>query len=515
MRRKGGWDMMDEIPCMTGSRFHWSAGEEIVKKYLVILLILVVMLGGVLAVRTAIFRSRQIIPPPFTPLQIDAEAVAERLRRAIQIPTISQQEKRETDLAQFDRLHALLEEAFPGVHATLVREKVNGHALLYTWPGSDLSLAPIIFLAHQDVVPVAPGTEDAWTRPAFSGEVADGFVWGRGTLDDKGNLMGLLEAAEALLAAGFTPDRTIYFAFGHDEEVGGELGALAVATLLEERGVKAFFCFDEGLAITEGIIPGIKQPVALVGTAEKGYLSLELRVEATPGHSSAPPPETAIGILAKAVAVLEANPFPAKLAGPMREMLEAVGPEMNFPMRLVMANLWLLDGVVQRRLEGMPATGAALRTTTAPAIFEAGTKENVLPGVARAVLNFRIMPGETIATVLDHVRDTIDDPRVRIEALPSSNDPTPVSDVDCAAYEVINVSLRQVFPDTIVAPGLVLGGTDSQHFVNVAANVYKMAPFPLREEDLARIHGTNERVAVEDYVKAIQFYAQLMRNATG
>lgn len=485
------------------------------KKYLVLVLIFAALLAGVLLVRTAAFSSQQIVPPPFEEVQVDAQAAANRLSRAIQIPTISEQEKEKTDLSQFDRFHVTLEKAFPRVHAALAREKINGHALLYTWNGADASLAPIILMAHQDVVPVAPGTEEDWTHPAFSGEVADGFVWGRGTLDDKGSLMGLLEAAETLLAAGFTPKRTVYFAFGHDEEVGGELGARAIARTLEERGVKALFCYDEGLAIVEGIVPGVAQPVALVGVAEKGYLSLELRVEAEPGHSSSPPPATAIGILAKAVAALEASPFPAQLAGPMRDMLEIVGPEMNFPMRLVMANLWLLDGLVQRQLEGTPSTGAALRTTTAPTIIEAGTKENVLPGMARAVVNFRIMPGETIETVIGHVRDTIDDPRVLIETLPSANDPTPVSEVDCMAYRLINTSLRQVFPDTIVAPGLVLGGTDSQHFVNVAENVYKMAPFPLREDDLPRIHGTNERVAIEDYVNAIQFYAQLIRNAAG
>ena len=485
------------------------------KKYLVLLLVFAALVAGVLLVRTVTTSSQQVAPTPFEAVQVDAQAAANRLSRAIQLPTISEQERAKTDLSQFDRLHALLEEAFPRVHATLSREKINGHALLYTWPGSEPAAAPVILLAHQDVVPVAPGTENDWTRPAFSGDIADGFVWGRGTLDNKGNLMAVLEAAEALLAAGFTPKRTLYFAFGHDEEVGGELGAGATARLLEQRGVKAFLCYDEGLAITQGMVPGVEGPVALVGISEKGYLSLELRVEAEPGHSSSPPPETAIGILAKAIAALEANPFPAKLAGPVRDMLETAAPEMRFPMRLIMANLWLLDGLVLSQLAATPATNAVIRTTTAPTIIQAGTKENVLPGVARAVVNFRIMPGETIGAVLDYVREMVGDPRVIIEPLPASNDPTPVSEVDCPAYRAVSISLRQVFPDTIVAPGLVLGGTDSQHFANVAENVYKMSPCLWNKADLPRIHGTDERIAIEDHVKAIRFYGQLMRNAAG
>ncbi|HNR29506.1 MAG TPA: M20 family peptidase [Candidatus Hydrogenedentes bacterium] len=485
------------------------------KRLLLTPLLLLALFVGVLLARTATFSSRQLEVEPFTPVAVDARAAAERLAQAIRIQTISHQDSEQVETAAFEQLHALLETSFPRVHATLARERISELALLYTWNGSDPSLPPTIFLAHQDVVAVAPDTESDWTHPAFAGVVADGYIWGRGTLDDKGALLGILEAAEALIAEGFTPRRTLHFAFGHDEEVGGQAGAKETARLLEERGVRAYFCLDEGLAITHGIVPGVRAPVALIGTAEKGYLSVALTAEVTGGHSSAPPPDTAIGMVSRAVAALEANPFPGRLAGPARDMLECVGPEMDFPMRLVMANLWAFGPIVRGQLESAPATAAALRSTIAPTIFEAGVKENVLPATARAVVNLRIMPGETIEGALAHVRNTIADDRVSVAVIPPANEPSPVASVDAPAYETLNRSIRQVFPEAVVAPMLVLGGTDSRHYTAVAENVYKFLPFPLGEDDLPRFHGTDERVAVEDYVKAIQFYALLMRNAAG
>ncbi len=476
---------------------------------------LMALFAGVLLARTASFSSRQVKPGPFSPVNVDRQAAAERLAQAVRIQTISHQDKQQVETAAFEQLHALLETAFPRVDATLTRERVNGLSLLYTWPGRDSALPPVLLLAHQDVVDVAPGTQEDWTYPPFSGAIADGFVWGRGTLDDKGSLLGILEAAEALLAEGFTPRRTVYFAFGHDEEVGGETGAKLVAETLRARGVRAGFSFDEGLVITQGIVPGVTAPVALIGIAEKGYLSVELTVELTGGHSSAPPRDTAIGTLAKAVAALEAHPLPSRLDGPAVEMLAYAGPEMTFPMRLVMANLWLFGGLVRARLEAAPATAAAIRTTTAPTIFEAGTKENVLPGVARAVVNFRIMPGESVDSVLAHVRDTIADERVAVSVIPPANEPSPVASLDTPAFEALSQSLRQVFPEAVVAPGLLLGGTDTHHYAAVAEHAYRFIPFLFREEDLARLHGTDERVSAEAYEKAIQCYAQVIRNAAG
>lgn len=490
-------------------------GHTVPKKIAAVSLLILFALTGTVAVRTFTPGSAQLAPEPFEPVVFDTDAALQRLSEAVQIPTISHQDPALWDPAPFGRFHAFLQRAYPRVHAALTREVVNGHALLYTWTGSDASAAPILLLAHQDVVPIAPGTEADWTHPPFSGEISEGAVWGRGTLDDKGSLIGILEAVEALLAAGFQPRAAVYLCFGHDEEIGGWEGAGRIAALLEERGVKAALCLDEGLAVIDGMIPGVDGRMSLIGVAEKGYLSVAVEARAPGGHSSAPPPETAIGRVARAVARLEDNPFPATLAGPLREMLETAAPEMRLPMRLVMANLWLFGPVVRRQLAAEPATNAVIRTTAAPTLFHAGEKENVLPQHARAVVNFRLLPGETVDSALVRIRETIGDAEVSVKPLPTPNEPSPVSRTDGPAWNAVAMSARQVFPDAPVAPGLLTGGTDCPHYEGVAENIYRFLPVTLNAERLETFHGTNEHIPAGDFLDAIRFYAQVIRNAAG
>ena len=207
----------------------------------------------------------------------------------MRLKTISSREDGALNADQFKAFHALLQTKFPRTHAALKREVVNELSLLYTWEGADPKAKPIMLLAHQDVVPIAPGTEGDWQAPAFSGEVKDGFVWGRGSWDDKGNLLSQLEAVEMLVASGYKPPRTIYLAYGADEEVGGFRGAAKISALLQSRGVQLDFVIDEGLLVLDGVMPGIAKPTALIGVAEKGYMSVVLKMSATPGHSSMPP----------------------------------------------------------------------------------------------------------------------------------------------------------------------------------------------------------------------------------
>ncbi len=477
-------------------------------------IVLLAVLAGVLLARTAMMPSRQVDPPPYTPVTFDAQRAAAHLAEAVRFKTLSHQDSAQFDPEPFEQFRAFLAERYPKAHAAMQREIVGGHSMLYTWPGGDPAAAPIILLAHYDVVPVEPGTEGDWAHPAFEGVIADGFVWGRGAIDFKCGVIAILEAVEALLAEGFQPRRTVHLAFGHDEEIGGLNGAARMAALLEERGVKAHFLLDEGAAVVEGVMPGIAGPVALVGLAEKGYLSLELVVEGKGGHSSTPPPQTNIGILATAVARLEKNQLRARLEGPVREMFAHAGPEMTFPMRLVMANMWLFQPLVKRQLTALPTTNAALRTTTATTIFQAGTKENVLPAHARAIVNFRILPGETADTVLEHARRVVNDSRVRIAPVNPDdiNNPTPVARTDTPAYRALAMSLRQIYPDAIVAPALTLGGTDAKHYYGVAENIYRIQPMRFTQEDLHRIHGSNERLAIENLADGIRVYAQIIRN---
>ena len=484
------------------------------KRLLLLVFLGVAALVAILVIRTAMFTSKQTQTPPIQPVAVNAQQAVERLAGALRLRTISTQDASKFDEKPFFELHQYLERTFPLVHARLSREVINKYSLLYTWPGSDPSLKPIALLAHQDVVPVEADTEKDWTHPAFDGIVADGFLWGRGATDDKGSLTGLLEAVEILLQEGFQPKRTVYLAFGHDEEVGGGHGAPKIAETLRDKNVRLDFVLDEGSAIVQGVLPGMPNPVAIVGIAEKGYLSVELAVESEGGHSSSPPKHTAIGILAKAITRLEDHPFPADMTY-AAQFFDYVGPEMPFLQRMVFANLWLTSPLVKMILSGNPVVNASIRTTGAATIFNAGFKENVLPGKATAIINFRIQPGEIADGVIERVRKTIGDDRVSVTPLGKPNNPSPVSSVQSRGYQILQTTIQQTLaePGTVVAPFLVLGATDSRHYASIADAVLRFEPLKYVPEDLKRMHGVNERVGVEAYARSVQFYAQLIRNA--
>jgi len=484
------------------------------KKILLLLILCLVALGVVLVVNTFRFKSKQVQVESITALAVDQEALAGRLAQALRFQTVSYQDTNQFRSEEFTGLHKFLEQSFPRVHSTLTKEVVGDYSLLYTWKGLEDGGKPILLMSHQDVVPVEPGTENSWTQPPFEGRIKDGFIWGRGALDDKVGVLGILEAVEMLLAQGFQPKRTIYLAFGHDEEIGGRNGAVKIAALLQSRGVTFDYILDEGSAIANGILPGVASPVALIGIAEKGILSVELTVETEGGHSSAPPPQTAIGILSKAISRLEENQMPGSIKGVVGQMFQSVGPEMTFGKKLVFANLWLFRPLVERQMAAQPSTNAAMRTTTAATIIEGGVKENVLPSKARAVVNFRILPGDTVKSVLDHVNQTINDSRVKVTNFgETANEPSAVSNTESGGYQAIERTIRQVFQGAVVAPSQVNGATDSRHYAELSNSIYRFAPFIVRSEDLKRIHGTDERISVENYAQCVRFYHQLILNS--
>jgi carboxypeptidase PM20D1 len=490
-----------------------------VKKLILVLVLGVVVLGLVLLVNGLRLTAGSVSVEPAPTLLFDSDAAVRRFADAIQIPTISFETVEETDSARFLELHAHFEAAYPTVHETLTREVVGGLSLLYTWEGSEPDLDPVVLMGHQDVVPVIPGTESDWTHEPFGGVVADGYVWGRGTMDDKVSVVAILEAVELLLSEGYQPRRTIYLAFGHDEEVGGPRGAGAIAALLSERGAEPYaFVLDEGGTLADGLVPGVEELVALVGIAEKGYVNVELKVEGPGGHSSMPPPETNIGVLAGAIDRLQEEPFPASFDGATRDMFTALAPHMPVVGRMVFANLWLLEPVVKWALARDPTSAAMLRTTTAPTIIQGGVKSNVLPIEARAVVNHRIMPGETPETVRQRVENVIDDPRVQVtiygeEAQP----PSPVSDPGGEAFQLIGRTIRETTPDreVVVAPWLVVGGTDAKYYSGSSANVFRFLPARFEEDVMTRFHGTDERMSVDSYLASIRFFHRLIRNADG
>ena len=487
-----------------------------IKRALVGLLAVLLVLAAALLINTLRQGSRQVVVPALAPLPVNEAALAEAMSTAVQARTVSGLLDPAGAAKEFESLHAYLRTRYPLVHATLERELVGSHSLLYTWRGSDAQAKPLGLLAHQDVVPIAPGTETLWKRPPFSGLVEDGLVWGRGTLDNKSNVVAQLEAVELLLKAGFKPRRTVYLIFGHDEEVGGRQGAVLIAGLFKQRGVQLDFVIDEGLAVTQGILPGVAKPLALIGLAEKGGMSLRLIAEAPPGHSSMPPTavgSSAIGMLSAALNKLDSHPVPGGIQGAAGEMFEAIAPELPFGQRLAMSNLWLLKPVVEGMLAKGAATNAMMRTTTALTIVNAGNKENVLPGRAEATVNFRILPGDTSQTVIAHVKRVIADERIEIKAIGTPAEPSRISSSSASGFKLIERTIREVFPDSMVAPGLVVAGTDSRHFEGVADQVYRFMPIRFKPDDLPRLHGTDERISVAQLADMVRFYHRLLSQA--
>jgi carboxypeptidase PM20D1 len=449
-------------------------------------------------------------------VMVDSAGAIARFAKALTYPTISWDPgTHPVDSAAFRGLQAHLAEGFPLVHKSLKHEVINHLSLLYTWPGSNPALAPVVLMGHQDVVPVIPGTEALWQQPPFSGAIAGGFVWGRGSLDDKLTVLATFEAIETLLRDGYQPRHTVYLAFGHDEEIGGTEGARVLRDTLVARGLKnAALVLDEGGAIAEGSMIGVPGKVALIGVSEKGSVSLELTVKGKGGHSSAPPAHTAIGQLSGVIEKIEASPFPAAIEGPTRWMFDAISPAMPFGKRLAMSNLWLFGPVVERALLAQPQTAAMLRTTTAVTMVSGGVKTNVLPIDAKAVVNFRIRPGETAKSVTERVRQIVDDTAVTIRDLGFHTDPSPVSDPKGAGFATLAKSVREEFGSNAVtvAPYLLMGATDARYWSALSSQTFRFMGAPIEVDGLTRVHGTNERVPVASFVSSVRYLVRLVRN---
>jgi carboxypeptidase PM20D1 len=487
----------------------------VIKRVAWVLLAILLLLAAGVAANTWRQGSRQVDVAPAPPITIDEKAVAEKLAGAVRFKTVSSLTDPDLNKDQFLAQQEYLKQRFPRVHAMLKREVVGELSLLYTWQGKDPQAKPIAFMAHQDVVPIEPGTEAKWTSPAFGGEIKDGFVWGRGAWDDKGNLVAQMEAVEMLLASGFQPRQTVYLISGADEEVNSLRGARQIAKLLAGRKVKLDFIVDEGLFIGDGFIPGIDKPVAIVGVAEKGYLSVALKAKGTPGHSSAPPMggKSAISVLSAALRKLDEQQLPAALEGVARESFETLAPEMSGLQRVALSNLWLFKPLVQSQLQKSAPTNSMLRTTTALTIVQAGNKDNVIPAEANAVVNFRILPGESRQSVLQHVKEVVGE-GIDVSEIPGATEPTAVSPTDAASFQLLQRTLRSLFPNVIVTPGLYTAGSDSHQFTDLSDNIYRFSPVRVKAEDLPRLHGTNERIAVSNLAELVRFYHQLIRNAS-
>lgn len=485
-----------------------------VKKILKIVAALVLVLIIVQAVATWRYAPQVTKVDPIDLPVVDQDAVVSHLAEAIRFKTISTTTGMTDRFADFEEFVDWLVVTYPAANDVMARELIGGLTPLYRWQGSDETQKPILLTGHYDVVPVAQSGLSDWQQPPFSGAVADGFIWGRGALDDKSAVVAIMEAVEALAKSGFTPARTIYLSFGHDEEIGGADGAGQVAAHLQQQGVQLAWSLDEGSMILKDIIAGLNSPVASINVAEKGYVSLDIIARAEGGHSSLPPRITAVSELAAALTRLQSEPVPGGLTDASKDFFDGLGPYFSLEKRVLFANQWLYRPVLDRILSGSAATDAMLRSTKAPTMLVGSAKENILPQTAVATVNFRIHPRDSIEDIIEHTRALIDDPDIEIQVRGGfRGEPSAVSSSDNAAFSTLATTFRQVFGDLIVVPGLTVAGTDSRHYSLVSDDSYRINPFVFTGDDISRLHGRNERISVAGMVKAVQFYTVLIRNA--
>ncbi|WP_448211432.1 M20 family peptidase [Colwellia sp. MEBiC06753] len=461
-------------------------------------------------------------------IKVDLDSAVKRLSKAVTYKTISNQDRDDFDTKAFTDYHQFIKKPYPLVHKNLKREvlgKPRPYSLLYTWEGKDPSLEPALFYAHMDVVPVPDDSRDQWKQDPFSGTVKDGYIWGRGVLDDKNQVHGILEAAEMRLKEGWQPQRTYYFVFGQDEEVGGPEGAKHIADVLEKRGIKRFaYVMDESAPLTPGIFPGIEQNTALIGIAQKGFVSIEVAINAVGGHSSQPPLESNIVALAKAVTKIEASQFPYKIHDAVRYQYRFMGPELPKAQQplyeaVAFGNNDNMTDLEQKFIEVMSknqVTRAMLHTTIAVTMFNAGIKDNVLPPAATAVVNLRPMPGDTPEVIIEHFKKAVNDDRITFRDISASTPATNIADPFNNAYKTLEKTIRQIWGnDLMVAPFFVIGGSDSKHFQArpFAPDVYTITGLQLENtKEFEGFHGVNERILVKEYGKTIGFFYQMFGN---
>lgn len=440
---------------------------------------------------------------------IDIRQTAAKLSQAIKCKTISYSDYSKFDFSEFEKFKETLNLNFPGVHKKMKLEIINGYSLLYKWEGSDASLKPGLFMAHIDVVPIEKGTESDWNYPPFSGENANGFIWGRGAMDIKIQIVTMLEACEILISAGFKPHRTLYFAFGHDEETDGSNGARQIVEKLKSENVTLEFVNDEGGCINNGIFESVKKPMAFIGIAEKGYLNLKIEIKGIGGHASTPPKNSSLGLAAKAICRLEKKKMKIRLTKPAAIMINSLGRHMGIASRIIIANFWLFKLIFIKIFTTSGTTGEALlRTTIAPTMAEGSMEPNVLPQMSSFTVNCRILQGETYEDVINHVKNACRGMEYEIKVL-RHEEPSALSPTDSDIFIKMAGAVRGIGEDIAIIPYLMVAGTDSIKYESLCSNIIRFTPYSIDMQDMKKIHGTNERISLENIEKCVRFYHAL------
>jgi len=481
------------------------------KKLGLISLLALLLILAALGVNVLRFKSKQLGETKAANVYPIDEAKVQHLAEAIRFPTVSYDDEHRDTLAFEGFLH-FMDTAFPLVRQKLDKVDINAFTRVYHWLGKSTSQKPVTLYAHYDVVPIETVNRHEWKEDPFGGVIRDGYLWGRGAIDDKSSALAILESVEGLLAKDFQPERDVIIVFGHDEETGGMDGAKYAAEYLAQRGIQTAFHLDEGGLVAHGIVPDMQKPVALIGTAEKGYMTLELTVNMKGGHSSKPANETAIQLLSAAITRLQKHPFPKQSPQAVRDFIAYVGPEMPQPLKTVFANRWLFNPIILSVYEKSAEGNAMIRTTGVPTIVEAGIKENLIPGQAKATVNFRLLTGQSSAEVITAVRKIIADDRVGINELSNTFEPSPTTSTNSEAFKLMQKACAEVYPDAVVSPFLDIGSTDSKHFEKLGGDVIRFLPVRMDNDLLGTFHGVNERISVKDYMETIAFYEFILKH---
>lgn len=447
--------------------------------------------------------------------QIDTDGACRRLSGAIQIPTVSYRDRSKIDYQKLLHYIAYLRQSYPNVFESLEAEVISNYNLLLRWPGSDPSEAPTAFLAHMDVVPVEPSTLDKWPHAPFSGDIAEGWVWGRGAIDDKGQMIATLEAVDYLLHKGFRPKGDLYLAFAHDEELMGqtESGALEIVHLLKQRGIRLRFVLDEGGAFCSGKPMGVPGSLALISICEKGYVDIEISASSAGGHASMPPPHTALGKLCTVAHNIEKYPAKPEFTLPSREMFRYLLPYMNFKNRIIFSNLWLFSGMIKRKLCRHPQTAAIMRSTCAVTMASGSTAANVLPQKATLTVNMRVAPGKTVDDMKAYIKSFTGE-ELTVTVL-TGIAASPVASTQSKAFRDLYETTGEIYPDRIIAPYPLVFGTDSRHYSEICGDVYKFTPFECMERVFPTMHGLGEHIEIESFEKGIQFFIRFIEKCCG
>ena len=460
---------------------------------------------GVLLVRTMRFRPMEQKTVPEAPVKLDEEKIVEDMQELIRCKTISYRDESQVDWAEFERFQKVLTERFPLVHSACSMQKIGKTGLLYKLPGLSSEQVSVC-MAHYDVVPIE---EDGWSKPAFDAILENGVLWGRGTLDTKGTLCGVLEALEHLLANGYTPKQDLYLSFSGDEEISGE-SCPQIVDWFEEQGIRPAIVVDEGGAVVDNVFPGVKDQCALIGIAEKGYFDLEFSMESNGGHASTPPSKQVLGHLSRAVCRIESKPFRRHLTRPVAEMFDTLGRHSSFVYRMIFANLWCFEPVLDLICKASGGElNAMMRTTVAITRFEGSKAFNVLPPKASFGVNIRLMGGDTMDSAVAYLKQVIQNDKIQIRTVNGMN-PSPVSDTNCEAWDTLTTAIRQTWPEALVSPYLMMACSDSRHYNRITDRVYRFSAMHLSKEERAMIHGNDERVPVETLVKTAEFYTRLL-----